>query len=104
MNSDGTSATLTVKNTGSRPGTEIAEVYAEIPQSAGENYKRLVGFDRVKLAAGESKTVTIPLNQLCESVYNSKSDTMERIPGQYTILAGPSSDDTPLTATFTLSN
>ena len=104
VNSDGTSATLTVKNTGSRAGTEIAEVYAEIPKSAGEHYKRLVGFDRVKLAAGESKTVTIPLNQLCESIYNDKNDTMERIPGTYTILAGPSSANTPLTATFTLSN
>ena len=104
VSNDGTSATLTVKNTGSRAGTEIAEVYAEIPHSAGENYKRLVGFDRVNLAAGESKTVTIPLNQLCESIYNTKTHAMERIPGSYTILAGPSSNNTPLTATFTLSN
>ncbi|HUY80444.1 MAG TPA: glycoside hydrolase family 3 C-terminal domain-containing protein [Acidobacteriaceae bacterium] len=104
VNSDGTSATLTVKNTGSRPGTEIAEVYAELPQAAGEHYMRLAGFDRVHLAPGESKTVTISLNQLCESIYNVKNDAMERIPGQYTILAGPSSANTPLTTTFTLSN
>jgi beta-glucosidase len=103
VNSDGTSATLTIKNTGSRAGAEIAEVYAEIPKSAGEDYKRLIGFDRVPLAAGESKTVTIPLNKLCESVYEEKSDQMVRIPGEYTILAGPSSANTPLNATFNIS-
>lgn len=100
---DGTSATLTVRNTGDRAGAEITEVYAVLPSASGETYKRLVAFDRVKLAAGESKTVTLPLNQLCLSVFNVKTSRMERIPGKYTILAGPSSADTPLSATFTLS-
>lgn len=104
VNRDGTSATLTIRNTGSRVGAEIAEVYAVLPKASGESWKRLVGFSRVNLAARESKTVTIPLNQLCESIFNVKDDAMERIPGTYTILAGPSSADTPLTATFTLGN
>ena len=103
VDSDGHQATLAIKNTGQRAGTEIAEVYAELPQDAGEHYKRLVGFDRVDLNAGESKTVTIPLNQLCLSIYNVTNDSMEMIPGKYIILAGPSSADTPLTVTFTLS-
>jgi len=102
VDSDGQTATLTVKNTGQRAGTEIAQVYAVLPSASGEDYKRLVGFDRVNLASGESKTITVPLNQLCLSVYNVQNDAMERIPGEYKILAGPSSSDTPLTATFTL--
>ena len=37
-----TTVAFTVKNTGSRAGTEIAEVYAGLPASAGEPPKRLV--------------------------------------------------------------
>ncbi|MGC1294489.1 MAG: glycoside hydrolase family 3 C-terminal domain-containing protein, partial [Alloacidobacterium sp.] len=36
-----------VKNTGKRAGTEIAEVYAMLPDAAGEPFKRLVGWQRV---------------------------------------------------------
>lgn len=100
---DGKTATLTVRNTGDRAGAEIAEVYAVLPAASGESYKRLVAFDRIPLAAGQSKTVTLPLNQLCLSIFNVKTSQMERIPGKYTIVAGPSSVDTPLSATFTLS-
>lgn len=99
----GRTATLTIRNTGQRAGTEIAEVYAELPAAAGEHYKRLVAFDRVPLAAGESKTVTLDLKQLCLSVYNVQKEAMEEIPGTYTVLAGPSSADTPLKATFSVS-
>ncbi len=101
VDSQGRTATLTIKNTGQRAGAEIAQVYAELPAAADEHYKRLVAFDRVDLAPGESKTVTLDLNPLCLSVYNVDKDAMEEIPGEYKILAGPSSADTPLTATFT---
>jgi len=98
----GRTATLTIQNTGQRAGAEIAQVYAELPSAAGEHYKRLVAFDRVNLAPGESKTVTLDLNPLCLSIYNVQKDAMEKVPGEYRILAGPSSADTPLTASFTL--
>ncbi|HET8637096.1 MAG TPA: glycoside hydrolase family 3 C-terminal domain-containing protein [Acidobacteriaceae bacterium] len=98
----GRTATLTIQNTGQRAGAEIAQVYAELPAAAGEHYKRLVAFDRVNLAPGESKTITLDLNPLCLSIYNVQKDAMEEIPGEYKILAGPSSADTPLTASFTL--
>ena len=51
--------TFTVKNTGKRAGDEIAQVYATLPQQSGEPFKRLAGFERVTLAPGESKTLTI---------------------------------------------
>ena len=96
----GHTATLTVGNTGRRAGTEVAEVYARLPAAAGEHYLRLVAFDRVALAPGESKTITLELNPACLSVFNERSNTMEEIPGRYEILAGPSAADTPLVATF----
>ncbi|HET7267974.1 MAG TPA: glycoside hydrolase family 3 C-terminal domain-containing protein [Oleiagrimonas sp.] len=99
---DGLSATLTVRNTGKRAGTEIAQVYAVLPEAAGEDYKRLVGFQRVTLKPGQARTVTIALNKLTESIFNVDKDKLVRIPGTYTVYAGPSSVKTPLEATFTL--
>ena len=48
-----------VKNTGKRAGTEIVQVYASLPDNAGEPPHRLIGWDRVELAAGEEKPVSI---------------------------------------------
>jgi beta-glucosidase len=53
---------FTVKNTGKRPGIEIAEVYARLPLSANEPYRRLVGWTRVALSPGESKIVSVPID------------------------------------------
>ena len=100
VDGDGHTATLTIENTGQRAGAEIAEVYAELPAAAGEHYRRLVAFDRVNLAPGQSKTVTMKMNPLCLSIYNVQKDAMEEIPGTYKILAGPSSANAPLRATF----
>ena len=49
---DSTTVTFTVKNTGKRAGTETAQVYASLPDAAGEPPKRLVGWTRVDLGAG----------------------------------------------------
>src|SRR5205085_11913271 len=49
--------TFTVKNTGARAGAEIAEIYVAFPASADEPAKRLIGWNKVQLAPGESKQV-----------------------------------------------
>ncbi len=93
-------ATFTVSNIGSRAGGEVAQVYAILPASTGENtYKRLVGWDRVTLDPGESKTLTVPMNQLTLSIFDVAKNAFVMAPGDYTILAGSSSADTPLHAT-----
>jgi beta-glucosidase len=94
-------ATFTVKNTGNRAGAEVAQVYAVLPQSTGEtSYKRLVGWDRVPLAAGESKTVTVEMNPLTLSIFDVAKNAFTMTPGEYQVLVGPSSAATPLTATM----
>jgi len=91
---------FTVQNTGSRAGTEVAQVYAVLPPLTGEStFKRLVAWDRVPLAPGESKTVTLQLDPLYLSIFDTDKNAFSLAPGDYTILAGPSSADTPLTAT-----
>lgn len=63
-------ATFTVTNTGSRSGTDIVPVYVAQPvSSVVVPPQRLVGFTRVTLAAGQSRTVTVsfPVSKLGET-------------------------------------
>ena len=91
---------FTVRNTGAHEGTEIAQVYVALPSTAKENYRRLAAWQRVKLAPGQSKEVTLTLNQLCLSVFNTDQNGWQLLPGEYNVMAGPSSSDTPLKATL----
>ncbi|HUI43828.1 MAG TPA: glycoside hydrolase family 3 C-terminal domain-containing protein [Terriglobia bacterium] len=91
---------FTVKNTGSRAGAEIAQVYVGLPAGAGEPPKRLVAWARVELGAGESKTVTLALNPHYLSIFNTAKDGWELAPGDYKVMVGGSSRDLPLSGTF----
>ena len=87
---------LTVKNTGHVAGAEIAEVYASLPAGAGEPPKRLVGWSKVKLAPGEQKDVSVEIDPKYLSVFNVEQDAWQMVPGDYTIMAGGSSQSLPL--------
>lgn len=91
-----TNVSFKVTNTGGRAGAEIAEVYAELPASAGEPPKRLVAWSKIPLNAGESREVhlTIPVEYL--SIYDEARDAWQLVPGSYTFRAGGSSQDLPL--------
>ena len=91
-----TTVSFTVKNAGSRAGAEIAEVYASLPASAGEPPKRLVGWYKVHLHAGESKEVSVGVRPLYLSVYDESSDSWKLVPGSYTFMVGGSSQSLPL--------
>lgn len=92
--------TFTVKNTGARGGAETAEVYVELPQAAGEPFKRLVAWDKVQLAPGEVKAVRLALDPHYLSIFNADKDEWELVPGKYKVLVGGSSRETPLSGTF----
>jgi beta-glucosidase len=85
-----------VRNTGKREGAEIAQVYAALPAAANEPPKRLVGWERVTLEPGETKTVTVKLEPKLLSVFNEQSDDWELLRGEYRFLVGGSSRSTPL--------
>jgi beta-glucosidase len=93
---------FTVKNTGSRAGAETAEVYAVLPQAADEPFRRLVAWDKVQLAPGESKTVTLKLNPHYLSIFNESKNDWQLLDGEYKVMVGPSSATTPLSSTFTV--
>jgi beta-glucosidase len=93
------SVSFEVKNTGKIAGDEIAEVYVMLPSAAGEPFKKLAGFTRVGLAAGEKKTVTVELNPLVLSVFSEAKNAFEMTPGTYTVEVGGSSVALPLKET-----
>ncbi len=91
LTADGSAHTVsfTVKNTGKRAGTEIAQVYAMLPAAAGEPFKRLVAWQRVPLKPGESKTVTMALEPLYLSIFNTENKSWQLPAGDYKAFAGP---------------
>ena len=94
--------TFTVANTGARNGAEVAEVYAALPAAAQEPPKRLVGFAKVDLKAGEHKTVTVEIEPKFLSIWDVAKNEWSLLPGEYTILVGGSSDKLPLKAAVSL--
>jgi beta-glucosidase len=88
--------TFTVTNTGSRAGAEVAQVYASLPAAAAEPPKRLVGWSKVKLNAGESKDVTVDVDPKYLSIFNVEHNGWQLIPGDYGFMVGGSSQSLPL--------
>lgn len=68
--------TLTVTNTGTRPGDEVIQVYASFPGSTvGRPIKKLVGFQRVTVPVGETVAVTIPVSHENFSYFDETTHT-----------------------------
>jgi beta-glucosidase len=88
-----------VTNTGERAGAEIVQVYVSLPASASEPPKRLVAWDKIQLAPGETKAVSLRLDPHYLSIFNVDKDNWELVPGEYKIFVGGSSRSTPLTGT-----
>jgi beta-glucosidase len=82
-------ATFTVTNTGSRSGTDIVPVYVAQPvSSVVVPPQRLVGFTRVTLDAGQSKTVDVqfPVSTLAETQGDINASAPPSVaPGAYVV-------------------
>lgn len=91
-----------VKNTGTRAGAEIAEVYAGLPAGTQEPPKRLIGWSKVHLKPGESKQVALHIDPMYLSIWNVAQHGWMLVPGRYTFMVGRSSRDLPLKQSVTL--
>jgi len=91
--------TFDLTNIGSRQGQEVAQVYVSAPRSAGEPPKQLKGFAKTMLQSGETKRLTIILNNRAFSVWDASSG-WRVVPGTFGILVGDSSRNLPLTASI----
>ena len=103
LQADAQGVTLTVTNTGSCAGAEVVQLYVAKPDAKiFRPAKELKGFAKVELAAGESKTITIPLDDKAFRYWNVKTDRWEVEGGSYQLLVGASSADIRLTAVVTV--
>jgi beta-glucosidase len=82
---DPVTATVQVSNSGARDGEEVVELYVKRPGAAG--HPALAGFTRVRLKAGESRTVTLPLDARALSQVDQNGDR-KVVPGDYEISLG----------------
>lgn len=99
LKADARSVTLTVTNTGSRAGAEIVQVYAaKLDAQIFRPAQELKAFTKVWLEAGESKTVTLPLDDKAFRYWNTKTDSWEVEGGTYELRVGANSADIRLTA------
>ncbi len=94
-------ATVTVKNTGSREGTETVQLYIrDLVGSVSRPVKELKGFERITLAPGESRDVTFTVTPEMLKFYNFNLDFVNE-PGDFDLMVGPNSAEVS-TARFTL--
>ncbi len=112
----GYDVTFTVTNTGDVAGTEIAQVYlgeAEVPEGIQMAKYQLCGYEKMKdMEPGESRTVTIHVDERSLSYWNTDGEEIERedgtkdkwtvAEGTRTIYVGAASDNLILKSEITV--
>ena len=94
---------LTVTNTGDREGAEIVQVYVAKPDAKiFRPAQELKGFARAFLNPGESRDVTIPLDDKAFRYWNVRTNHWEVEGGCYELRVGASCEDIRLRAVITV--
>jgi len=94
---------VTVKNTGDMTGKDVVQIYIADPiSSLPRPPKELKGFAKVELEPGEQMSLTFKLDQRALSFYHPEKKTWVSEPGSFEVLAGSSSRDIRLKASFEL--
>ena len=84
---------VSVRNTGTRNGTAVPQLYLTFPPDANEPPKQLKGFSRAMLKPDESTTVTFPLNNRSRSIWDTGVHAWKESPGTFGVYVGFSSQD-----------
>ncbi len=85
-----------VTNTGKRAGAEVVQMYIrDLFSSVTRPVKELKGFQKIFLAAGETKTVTIDITPESLAFYDTRMKYVIE-PGNFEIMVGNSSRDADL--------
>jgi beta-glucosidase len=94
---------LKVKNTGTRAGTEVVQLYVHDGHAKIDRpVRELKGFKRVELKAGETKTVDFTLDRADLSYWSPEKKAWVADPGTFEIQVGASSRDIRLRAPLEL--
>jgi beta-glucosidase len=84
---------FTLRNTGKRPGMAVGQVYASPAAGGWEAPKRLVGFAKVELAPGQSKTVDADVDPRLLATFDEAGHSWRVAGGRYRLMLGASSGD-----------
>ncbi|MGC1461113.1 MAG: glycoside hydrolase family 3 C-terminal domain-containing protein [Terracidiphilus sp.] len=92
-----------VTNAGEAAGAEVAQLYVSDPSAKATRPEReLKGFEKIRLAPGETKHVTLNLDARAFSYWDDAAHKWTIDPGKFVIHVGDSSENTPLHADVTL--
>jgi beta-glucosidase len=96
----------TVTNTGSRTGSDVAQLYIGDPASTGEPPRQLEGFQRVNLKPGQSARVSFVITPQDTSWWSDTANGWTQTAGLYHVYVGDSSApaNLPLRNTFQLTS
>jgi beta-glucosidase len=93
-------ATFTVTNTGRREGADVPQVY--LTEAAGDARMRLLGFERVELKAGESRSVTVIADPRLIARFDAGAGRWRIAEGNYSVALGRSAVAPVLTGAASL--
>ena len=100
---DKVTVTVLVKNSGSRDGEEVVQLYASYPESKVERpMKQLRAFSKVPIAAGDTKEVVLDIPKEDFAYWDEIQDKFVVEPGKVKLLIGASSADIRLEGEVTL--
>ncbi len=95
-NDESVDLAIPVSNTGKRDGTEIVQVYVRKANDVDGLLKTLRGFQRVKVAAGETTQVAINLPHSAFEFFDRSLGQKAVTAGEYEVMYGTSSDNKDL--------
>ncbi len=85
---------VTVKNTGAREGQEVVQLYiSDKKSSLPRPVKELKGFQKIKLAPGESKEVSFTVNKEALSFFDDARHAWVAEPGKFEAIIAASATD-----------
>jgi beta-glucosidase len=91
------SVSVDVTNKGARAGDEVVQLYVRYPESkVARPRKQLRGFQRVEIASGATRTVTLDLSAEDLAYWSPEKHAWVVEPGKVELLVGPSSADADL--------
>lgn len=94
-------ASVTITNTGNRPGKEIVQLYVADPEaSVARPKKELKGFAKVELQPGESTTVTFTITPEHLAFYDEIKGGWHVEAGEFRVIIGASAADVRLEESF----
>lgn len=103
IKADEKQVTFTIANTGSIKGAEVAQVYVFCKNGRlFRPAKELKGFAKVFLEPGESKEVTVALDDKAFRYFNVKTNRWEVESGEYEIFVAANVSDVKLSATVSV--